>query len=386
MTIEIYEFDDRRRDEWDRYVERSGDASLFHQYRALEIQASHSDAELHPLVGFHNEEPVGLYPVFEIRKGPVKTAFSPPPNIRVPYLGPVMITTDPIKRRKLERRRHEFIEQCTDWIDREISPTYSHVRVGDYYTDMRIFQWGGFVATPRYTYNVDLTPDEDDLLRTFSRNARRNIRDGEDAAANISVGGRDDLEAILSVVESRYDEQDIDFGVPPEFVLELYDALPDGQIRPYVYRDDGEFVSGIIVTHFGEMVSRWMGGVRTERSDRVAVNDLLDWRIMCDAKREGRVRYDLVGANTRRLNRYKAKYNPELVTFYHVERGSLPARAAAHLYKRRLSPRLDGRSNPGRTASRRQRLSAVVPSLTALYRNDSQLGDVLSGTSSRNHK
>ncbi|KAB1191223.1 MULTISPECIES: GNAT family N-acetyltransferase [Haloferax] len=386
MTIEIREFDRTRRDEWDRYVERSEDASLFHQYRALELQAEHSDSTLHPLVGFKNEHPIGLYPVFEIRKGPVRTAFSPPPDIRVPYLGPVMLDTDPIKRRKLERRRHQFIEGCTNWVEREISPTYSHTRIGDHYSDMRMFQWDGFVVTPRYTYNVDLTPDEDDLLLSFSRNARRNIRGCGEEMENISVGGRTDLEEILSVVEGRYEEQDIAFGVPPEFVCDLYDELPEGQIRPYVYRVDGEFVSGIIAIHYGDTVSRWMGGVRTNQSDRASVNDLLDWRIMCDAKREGRVRYDLVGANTRRLNRYKAKYNPELVTVYQIERGSLPARTAAHLYKSRLSSGLTMLTKPHRVVDPGQRLASVVPALTAVYKNDTLSGDLFSRDNSQDNR
>ncbi|WP_411969028.1 lipid II:glycine glycyltransferase FemX [Haloferax sp. YSSS75] len=386
MTIEIREFDETRRDEWDRYVNRSGDASLFHQYRALELQASHSNSTLHPLVGFDNEQPIGLYPVFEVHRGPVKAAFSPPPNIGVPYLGPVMVDTDPIKRRKLERRRHQFIEGCSDWIRREISPTYSHLRVGDYYTDMRMFQWDGYLVTPKYTYHVDLTPDHDDLLLSFSRNARRNIRGGDDEAANISIGGRAELEAILSAVEDRYEEQELGFDVPPEFVCDLYDELPDGQIRPYVYTVDDEFVSGIIVVQFGETVSRWMGGVRTDRSDWVDANDLIDWRIMTDAKREGCVRYDLVGANNRRLNRYKGKYNPKLVTFYQIEHGSLPARAAAHLYRDRISSNLTTLTESRWTITPRQLLANVVPSLTTTYRNDSSTRDVLSSNTSQNHR
>nr|WP_225317794.1 aminoacyltransferase [Haloferax sp. CBA1148] len=189
MTIQIVEFDESRRDEWDRYVTRSGDASIFHQYRALELQAKHSNSTLHPLVGFKNEQAIGLYPVFELRKGPVKTAFSPPPDLGVPYLGPVMLGADNIKQRKLERRRNQFIEGCTGWVSREITPIYTHLRVGNYYTDMRIFQWGGSTVTPKYTYNVDVDRSEDDLLLSFSRSARRNIRDAEDISSNISVGG-----------------------------------------------------------------------------------------------------------------------------------------------------------------------------------------------------
>ncbi|KAB1185099.1 MULTISPECIES: GNAT family N-acetyltransferase [Haloferax] len=379
MTIEIEAFDRSRRDEWDRYVERSGDASIFHQYRALELQAKHSNSTLHPLVGFKNEQAIGLYPVFEIRKGPVKTAFSPPPNLGVPYLGPVLLGGSGIKQRKLERRRNQFIEGCTNWVNNNIDPTYTHVRVGDYYTDMRIFQWGGCTVTPKYTYNVDLDRSEEDLLLSFSRSARRNIRDGEDVASNISIGGREDLEAILALVEDRYDEQDLAFDIPSAFVRGLYDELPDGQVQPYVFKTDGEFVSGIIVLNYGKTTYRWLGGARPKGDYRVDVNDLLDWRIMCDAKDAGRVRYDLVGANNRRLNRYKGKYNPELVTFYQIEHGPLPIRAAAHLYKSSIGSGISALAGSNRSSMPARLVSGIVPMITTTYRSESLPGDTVSG-------
>ncbi|ELZ97996.1 hypothetical protein C440_02073 [Haloferax mucosum ATCC BAA-1512] len=347
MTIKITEFDPGRRDEWDRYVEQSCQASLFHQYDALELQAKYSNAKLHLLVGFKTEEPVGLFPLFEIRKGPIKTAFSPPPNIGVPYLGPVMFDAGNIKRRKFERRRNRFIEGCTEWVNSEIGPNYTHVRVGDYYTDMRTFQWGGCDVSPKYTYNVDLTRGEDDLLMSFSRSARRNVRDGAEIIPKIEEGNRDDIRTILTLVKDRYEEQDMQFDVPPQFVLDLYDSLPDGQVRPYVFRYNGSFVSGIVVLQYGRTIYRWLGGVRPEHDFGVDINDLLDWRIMRDGMQRGMARYDLVGANNRRLNQYKSKYNPDLVTFYQIEHGALPVRTVAHLYKNQLGPRLESLAHAG---------------------------------------
>ncbi len=80
-------------------------------------------------------------------------------------------------------------------------------------------------------------------------------------------------------------------------------------------------------------MSRWQGGVRTDVETDLAVNDLLDWRIMRDAMDRGRTTYDLVGANNRRINRYKAKFNPELHPFYSLERNAAGMKTLAHLYK-----------------------------------------------------
>jgi hypothetical protein len=54
---------------------------------------------------------------------------------------------------------------------------------------------------------------------------------------------------------------------------------------------------------------------------------------MADAMDRGCDTYDLVGADDRRINRYKAKFNPTLRQCYNVERGSAAVSVAAHLYK-----------------------------------------------------
>lgn len=55
---------------------------------------------------------------------------------------------------------------------------------------------------------------------------------------------------------------------------------------------------------------------------------------MVDGVERDLTTYDLVGADTPRINGYKAKFNPELVETYSVERGSTAATLAAHLYQR----------------------------------------------------
>ncbi|MFB6164778.1 MAG: GNAT family N-acetyltransferase, partial [Haloarculaceae archaeon] len=65
----------------------------------------------------------------------------------------------------------------------------------------------------------------------------------------------------------------------------------------------------------------------------VAINDLLDWQVMVDGIDRDLTTYDLVGADNERINKYKAKFNPELREYYSAERGSTAMNVAAHLYK-----------------------------------------------------
>ncbi|SDQ96508.1 lipid II:glycine glycyltransferase FemX [Natronobacterium texcoconense] len=330
VDVRVATADDLER--WNGYVERSPQGRLWHEREALEVQADHADATLHPLIGFKGQEAVGLFPVFEIDKRFVTTVFSPPPHLRVPYLGPAFLNMGKLKQRKRERRRLAFVDDCMEWIRSELGPKYSHVRTATGFADARPLEWNEYEASPEYTYVVDLERDREDLLLSFSSDARSNVRNADDDAYEITVGGRKEIELIMEQVRNRYESQGVDFRVPDEFVLDLHERAVGGEIRPYTLRVDDEFVGGILAVEYGDTTGRWLGGVRTDTEVDLPTNDLLDWTIMEDGLDRGLAGYDLVGADNRRINRYKAKFNPELRTYYSLEYGSWGMRQAASIY------------------------------------------------------
>jgi hypothetical protein len=184
-------------------------------------------------------------------------------------------------------------------------------------------------VTPLYSYVVDLTRGADDLLAAFSRDARQNIT-GDYDGYEISEGDADDAARILRDVKARHDEQREPYKVTPALGRTLYRSLPEGTVRPYVCRIDGEYKSGMLALELGDTVYRWQGGAKTDAD--IPINDLVDWRIMTDAIDRGIDRYDLVGAWTPRLCEYKAKFAPDLVTYSEIRNTGLGMDAAAKAY------------------------------------------------------
>ncbi|ELZ23715.1 hypothetical protein C475_15628 [Halosimplex carlsbadense 2-9-1] len=334
MGIDVQSAEEGDIQAWNDRVSRSPQGTLFHLYESLELQATYAGATLHPLVGFKGEEPVGVFPLFEASKGPIRGAFSPPPDLRIPHLGPAMLNMGKLKQRKRDRRRQRFVEGCFDWVESEVAPRYGHIRTSGRYDDLRPFKWNDWSATPSYTYIVDLNGGAEELLGRFSSDARSNVRNADEDRYEITVGGGEAIESILEQVSNRYNSQGIAFDLPTEFAVDLYERLPDGHLKPYVCRVDGEFVGGMLILDFDDTVSRWQGGVRTDLDVGLPVNDLLDWRVMQDAIEAGRSAYDLVGAENQRINRYKAKFNPELESFYSAEYSELGVGVLSSLYKR----------------------------------------------------
>jgi hypothetical protein len=318
VSIEIVRADDDRSDTWNGCVERSPHANPFHQYEALQLLATHSGSTLHPLIGYKEREPIGIFPFFERRRGPLRAVHSPPRILESFPLGPALADFKEMHRREAERYKRLFIDACIEQISDEIDPEFTHVRTSWRYADVRPFKWNSFEAAPFYTYVVDLTVGEETAMNTFSRDARSNIRNTSDEDYAIRTGGAEEIELIIKQVRQRLVEQGQESPLTAEFVTELYERLPSGQVRPYVCEVDETYVSGIVVLEYGGISYRWQGGVKPDTA--LPVTDLLDWYIMRNGMARNVERYDLVGANMPRLCRYKSKFDPDLRKYFNVKR------------------------------------------------------------------
>lgn len=318
-------------DEWDELVETNAQATPFHRADSLEAIAEHSGATLYPYAGFKGHEPVGIFPIFEHTVGPCSVAMSPPPGLKISYLGPALLNQEKQKRRRQEKTNRRFIEACLDAVSESIDPVGSYLRTGFEYADPRPFLWNGFRAEPQYTYLVDIEPDESTLLGSFSSDARRNIRTA-DGEYQLSRGGADEIRRTIDALAERHAKHDVPFRLPSAFVCDLYHRLPEGVVRLYTCRVDGRLVGGHLTLENAETIYGWQSWADLDAD--VPVNDLLDWEIMTTARDRGIRWYDLVGANIPRLSAYKSKFGPELRTYQRIDTNSLAMTLASKLYAR----------------------------------------------------
>ena len=332
MGIEVERLDGPDDVDWNSLVERSPMGSVFHHTAALDVLADHSGGRLHLLAGYKGQEVVGLFPVFELSKGPVSTAFSPPPRLGVPALGPVLTNYGKLKRKKLDRRTKGLVDGALDWLERELDPGYTHIETTPAFRDARPFLWSDYEVTPRYTYELDLTGGTDAVLEGFKRNLRSRIRRHEDADYEVFVGGADAIDFIIDQVRARFEQQGETYAIEAQYVRDLHAALPDDALRPYVGAVDGQYHGGVLVPALGEELFFWQGGGKPDAP--LPINDLVHWRIIQDAVDRGLSTYNLTGANTHRIAEYKAKFNPDLSPYYEVERGTRTMNVVSGVYRR----------------------------------------------------
>lgn len=328
MSIDVRPIDDR--DRWNDLLADATHPTAFHHAAALDVFEAYSDTVCHRLVGFKGEEAIGLFPLFTMEKGPFTVAFSPPPDLKISYLGPRMIYRHDPKRRRRDKRNRQFVESALDWLEETHDPRFTSIRTASQYDDTRPFIWREFEATPRYTYVIDLEREPDELLSAFSSDARSNVTSDYDVDYEIGPAGPDAIAKIMEQVKQRHAEQEKAFPLDVEPVEELYRSLPEGVLRPYVCRIDGEFAGGVLNVEYAGRAIRWLGGTKVDVD--IPINDLLDWNYSRDAMERGAVSYDLAGANNPQIASFKAKFAPDLLTYYSLQRGSAGMTALSRLY------------------------------------------------------
>ncbi|MXR19616.1 GNAT family N-acetyltransferase [Halobacterium bonnevillei] len=322
--------------EWGDALPDSG-FEVFHTPAALSVLADHSNGELRLYGGFKGEQPVGLFPVVVQDRAVGRATLSPPPGFAVPRLGPLVMPVSP-KRRKREQVNGRFAERVLAELDVDASTTLFRTVCPTSYPDPRPFVWSDLSLDTSFTYHLDVDEDPDAMLSSFSKSLRREIRDGLDLDVTVAVDGEDAVRQVFEQTRARYEEQDRGFTLEWSYVSDLARALAaDDRCRTYVVQTaDGDFLSGMIVLYSNDAAYYWLGGARTVH-EGTSVNSLLHWRVICDIAdgdpRESVDTYDLMGANTERLCRYKSKFGADLAPYYALESSGPGMTAAKTAYR-----------------------------------------------------
>lgn len=296
-----------------------------HTPTLLRVLDSHVSGDVRLYGGYKGEQLVGLLPAVVRSEWFATAVISPPPGFGIPQMGPVLMPTSP-KQRKREILNREFTDAILETVTAHDPLTLFGLSCSTEYTDPRPYLWAGFDIESRFTYQLDLsstTPDH--VLQSFSREARRGIRDAENAGMTVSLQGIEGARAIYTAHEARRNEQGDNYPVSWEYTRDLIQSLGD-RIRVYVAETStGEFASGITVVYSNDEGYFLQGGTRTNRSGNA--NELLHWRIIEDILTDPELasidRYDLGNANIESLAHYKSKYSAEPVPYYLIKSGPL---------------------------------------------------------------
>lgn len=320
------------RDTWAGALPERG-FEVFHTPEALSVLDRHASGDCHLFGGYRGEQLVAMVPLFVRHVGGLRIVSSPPPGMAVPSLGPLVMPTSP-KQRKREKVNREFTAELLEALDADSPRTFVRILCPPDYTDPRPYRWNGLSVEPAFTYRL-MADDPDELIDSFSRSLRREIRSGMDLDIDIGTAGIRGGERVFRETAARYAEQSEPFGPEWPYVRDVIEELGD-RCRVYVARADGDHLGGVITLFSNDAAYYWLGGTRATH-ENVSINSLLHWRIINDIADDPPIdsvnQYDLVGANTEQLCRYKSKFGGELTPYYVAESGGMAMDVAKSGYQ-----------------------------------------------------
>lgn len=315
MTVMI--IDDKQR--WDEFIDRSPYGLLFHKWDFLKIMEKHTGYRLLPYGVYKGEEQICAFPFFYKKIKGVKLLYSPTQQslTYVPYLGPVLFDRyDELKQRRKEAFMNMIVDEVNEELSR-LSPNYLSIALVPGFIDVRPFKWSGYDADVHFTYFIDLKRPIEEIWKSLSEDCRKGIRKCE--KANLRLEQVQDIDVFYDIMRNKLSS----YGVlyfqrhDTQYLSDVMEAFP-GNVRMYfLYR--GDDVAALFITcEYKKRYMLWMGGAVMQKEN--GINDYFIWELIKKAKAEGYNEFENWGADLKRLNRYKSKFNPSLGVCFMVHK------------------------------------------------------------------
>ncbi|MHA1381678.1 MAG: GNAT family N-acetyltransferase [Candidatus Helarchaeota archaeon] len=320
---------------WDDFVDSSPIGTIFHKINWLLAVEKHTKSKFYPLIGYKGEKLIAIFPIFYLKKFIIKMIFSPPPKCEIPYLGPIFISFEHLNQRKIESILNGFIDSSLEFLREELRPDYIYIKSSPGFCDLRSFIRHNFHIIPRYDYILNIE-NPNDLIKKFSPDLRRNIKKMEKKEVQVKIGSFDDIKKVYQLIKKRYEEQNIRFPLSFNYLSEIYRSFSPQNLRIFILKHKHNIITGGIKPIYRRKIIDWVGQPKVDLFDGTP-NDFLHFNIIKWGFKEGLEKYRIIGANTKRIAEFKAKYDPNLELSFCIEKANIKSLIAKTFYKKFLS-------------------------------------------------
>jgi hypothetical protein len=322
MTFELALATESEKVKWDEMVDASQYSSAFHRWEWLKLAEKYSGSQLIPIFIKQGTNVIAVYPVFLFSRLGIKIGISPPSNLYIPYLGPVIIGYEDMKQNRREHLLIETQKLLNHYLFQEKKCNIVRIRTSPPLLDSRPLRWCGYSIEPLYTYRIDLRKGCDEVWNKLDRKLRVTINKQARDGIVVERGEKEDIAYLHAALARRYSEQGISTKEHLQYLQELFTVFAPDHLQIWVARMGEERVGGMMtICHHGGC-SLWIG---IPKSPNSSGNELVQWEAIRWACNEGYSWYEEMDAGDNpRLRHFKSKYNPDLIPWYSAIRYSSP--------------------------------------------------------------
>ncbi len=178
---------------------------------------------------------------------------------------------------------------------------------------------------PPRTVRIDLTADEDAMLKGMKQKTRYNTRLGPKKGVTVRRGTRHDIPTFTKMM--RVTGQRNQFGVHDpkyyEVAFDLFNQLLPGSVALFIAEYEGEPLAGVMAFAYGRQGSYLYGASNNEHREKMPAY-IVQWEAMKWAKEQGCDFYDMWGVPDEELETLEAQFkerNDGLWGVYRFKRG-----------------------------------------------------------------
>lgn len=175
---------------------------------------------------------------------------------------------------------------------------------------------------PKYVFRLDISPDEETLLKQMHQKTRYNVKLAQKKGVTIRMGSKEDLPEFYRVLKETT-ERDRFLVRSYSYFEDMYDLLhPAGLAELFLAEYEGEIISGTLALIIGEK-AWYLYGASSNEHRNVMPNYLIQWEMIRWAKSKGCTMYDFRGVPGHLtednplygLYRFKKGFNGEYTEF-----------------------------------------------------------------------
>lgn len=279
---------------------------------------------------YDNEELIGFWPAYVIKKGPLKIIGSPLRGWFTPWLGPrffQQVAEDDIKSIS-QSAMHAFDEYVA-------KNHFDYVECSSLNFDDEIMRNLNYKSVNKATAILDISLPLDDLLKSFGKTCRKRIIKAEKYGCTVNdISSINFIPQLWDMTVDVFGRRGSGPAHNHRIIKKLIEThLSSGHLFCLGVFKDNELISiGVHAWHEKYLVDLFRATY--VRYYNYYPYHILYWDLFQRAKKKGCKYFDMMGVDNRKPDQFKMSFHPELITWNHwVKSRTIVARIGSFIYQ-----------------------------------------------------
>lgn len=231
-----------------------------------------------------------------------------------PYTGWLIDFPEGQKAHSRQSFSHEVVGTLVEQL-----PKYArlHLRLYPQQKDLLPWIWAGAKAQVRYTYQLDIHPDESQLMGGLRENLRRALRSTENWSTNRAGSGSSDV--LYSLKADSYRNKGLMMPISKPTLQRIVGYLIDTEQGALLTTSpSGEEPAGALLLAFDRDTCIYLAGASAPGQRNSGASTRLLWEGIRLAKEMGCKIFDFEGSMVPSIEHYFRAFNGDLVPYYEL--------------------------------------------------------------------